>query len=195
MINCFVTIIKLAKLNVTAQKLTDSLLRDFPGSGNAYCRNCRSSNIHKRCCYSRKLTDLENGKLVDVTLKTIRFECGGCHTSHAFLVPLVIPYCHHSVPVVIRALYEYFETNAATAVSEKYQITPSTLYHWRDLFLRHKTEWLGALKDAETEAVVFLKNLIENVEYSQFVKEFMQGRSDHKAFMQNHKNADNHRFV
>ncbi len=195
MINSFVMIIKLARMNMTAQRLTDILLQSSSHSSSMYCRKCRSSILHKRCDYTRKITDLKNGKWIDYDLKTVRFICEGCSTTHAFLVPLVIPYGRHSVPLVIRALYEYFNTGSAKTVCEKYQITAPTLYRWKKLFLKHKEEWLGYLKDAETSAIQFLKELLHETDFSEFDRQFMQGRTDHKAFLQNHKNADNQQFV
>ena len=195
MINTFVQIIKIQKLKQTAQTLTDAFLQSFLSSCDAFCRNCRSNDISYFVRYTRKITDLQNGKLVDYDLQTWLFKCGSCDCTHAFLVPLVIPYGRHSLTVVIRALYEYFDTGSVKNVCEKYQITPPTLYRWKKIFFRHKEEWLKGLRNAETTAKTFLKNIIEEYEYCSFSKEFMQGRTDRKAFLQNHRNADTHRFV
>lgn len=195
MINSFVMIIKLGKMNLTTQQLTNLLLNSFSSSSSRFCRKCRSVGIKKYCRYIRKLTDFKGGKRIDYDLSTWRFKCDSCGSTHAFLVPLVIPYCRHSILVVIRALYEYYDTGSVKKVCDKYDISAPTLYRWKALFLKHKEEWLGYLKDAEMKASDFLKHVIEEVDYSTFSLQFMQGQPDHRTFMQNHKNANNHQFV
>lgn len=195
MINSFVTIIKLQKMNITTQDLTDMLFSSFLGSSNSYCRKCNAQNLELWCKYTRKLTDLKNGKVINYDLETWRFRCSSCKSTHAFLVPFIIPYGRFSILVVIKVLYEYFSTGSVVKVCEKYDISIPTLYRWKALFLKHKEEWLGCLKNAETSAASFLRFLIEDEDYSKFILQFMQSRPDRKTFLQNHRNANNQRFV
>jgi hypothetical protein len=49
-----------------------------------------------------------------------------------------------------------------TNICEKYQISPSTLYGWKQLMLRHKKLWLGILEDIYQDPLTFLASILES---------------------------------
>lgn len=62
MINSFVMIIKLGKMNLTVQQVTNILLSRFNTSSSKFCRKCKCMNVEKYCRYSRIITDIKCGK-------------------------------------------------------------------------------------------------------------------------------------
>lgn len=190
MVGIFTALIKLSRMNMTAQRMTDLLLPRFFSSENSNCPVCGAGNLRRYRKYSRWICEYRNGHVVTTRLKTERFICESCHTTHAFLVSLVIPYSSYSLITVLWAMFDYFSHRLTVKeICAKYEISVRTLYRWKSCFLRDKQLWLGILKDTETAALQFLKDLMNLPDFTIFEKQFMEITPDHRCFLQSHRNA------
>ena len=130
MIRVFTELIKIEKMSLTVQQLTDIMLKTFASSKGDYCRKCRASGMRKLTGYHRKITDYLNGKPIDYVLSTQRFVCPVCGSTHAFLISLVIPYGRHSLTLVLRALLDlYTRDGTIEQICARYQIINVRLSH------------------------------------------------------------------
>lgn len=196
MVGIFVLLIKLSRMHMTAQKMTNLLLPGFLSSKYACCRTCRSKDMHVYCNYTRKITEYQNGHIVDSWLETKRFKCGTCHHTHAFLVSIIIPYYRYSLLAVLWALSDYYSHRLTVGkICKKYKISAPTLYHWKKQFQKHKELWLGVLRNTEMSEIEFLKYLMNIPDYRTFDLKFREMMPDHRAFMQGHKNARSQRYA
>lgn len=196
MVGIFVELIKLSKLHMNAQEMTDLLLNGFLSTKNAYCRTCKSKDIHVYRDYSRWVVEYHNGQIVETKLKTKRFICNTCHHTHAFLVSLIIPYSTYSLLTVLWCLFDYYSHHMTVQkVCEKYHISVPTLYRWKKLFRRDKNLWLTELKDVETGEIEFLKYLLNIPDFQSFTQRFKEMIPDHRCFLQCHKNARAQRYA
>jgi transposase-like protein len=77
---------------------------------------------------------------------------------------------------------DYFSKSlTVTDICDKYSISVSTLYSWKELFLDHKKLWLGLLEDSCTSSMKFVDSIFSGtLLYS--LEEFFQ--ISHKSFMQ-----------
>ena len=194
MVGIFVQLIKLSKLNISAQEMTDLLLTRFLSSG--HCPLCGAGNLRKYRNYSRWTLEYRNGQIIQSELHTKRFRCGSCHSSHAFLVALIIPYSPYSLLTVLWALSDYFSHRLTVRqICEKYKISAPTLYRWKARFLHAKSLWLGVLKDAVTSEIQFLKDLLNFPDFMNFERGFMKLMPDHHRFLQGHRNARSGQYI
>jgi hypothetical protein len=111
----------------------------------------------KHAVYDRYLISFENGCTVSYQVTIVRYRCSSCGHTHAVLPESIIPYQSYSFLFIIAVMRDYF-TNSLTVdgICDKYDISVSTLYSWKGLFIRHKKIWLGLLDDACTSSVQFL---------------------------------------
>lgn len=182
-------------MHMDTQKMTNLLLYRFRSSKECYCRTCGSKDLHKYRKYHRWILEWKNGKMVQTLLETERFYCNTCHHTHAFLVSLVIPYSSYSLLTVLLILRDYYSHRMTVEkICKKYGISAPALYRWKKLFEKDKQLWLGVLKDAETTAIQFLRDLMDNPDFRSFDRKFRQMMPDHRCFLQNHKNAQNQRL-
>ena len=63
MIRVFTLLIKIEKLDLNVQQLTNIMLDAFLSSKDNYCRKCGASGMKKLERYERKITDYCNGKI------------------------------------------------------------------------------------------------------------------------------------
>ena len=197
MIRVFTLLIKIEKLDLNVQQLTNIMLDAFLSSKDNYCRKCGASGMKKLERYERKITDYCNGKIEDYVLETLRFICPSCGSTHAYLISLVIPYGRYSLPLVLCALLDlYTKDRTVEQICERYEITPPTLYRWKEQFEKHKALWLGYMKSVETTAVEFLKSLITDEDPEKHLfKEFRELTPSRLSFLQHHRNADNQQYA
>jgi hypothetical protein len=98
--------------------------------------------------YQRYLVSLENGLPVSKRLDVKRVRCVCGHT-HGLLSAFIVPYSQYGVTFQLTVLSEYYNREPGVTVRtlcERYQISTSTLYNWRDRFLYHAKLLLGVLK-------------------------------------------------
>jgi len=76
------------------------------------------------------------------------------------LPEFIIPFQSYSLFFVLTVLKDYFGGSLTVEdICTKYDISVSTLYSWKTLFLKHKKIWLGLLEDSSASAGQFLEFL------------------------------------
>ncbi len=123
------------------------------------CPNCGTSHPdwEEHGTYKRNLIGFEKGAVVCNPIEVTRFECPSCSTTHGVLPEFVIPFKSHSLFFVLAVMKDYFMGTFRVAdIGAKYEISVSTLYTWKALFLKHKRMWLGVLEDMLTSSEKFL---------------------------------------
>lgn len=160
MIRVFELFSKLNFINISA---IDFFLQsmDQLNLNSHICPFCKTTHPDwvKHAVYERYLISFENNHSVTYTILVTRYRCSSCGHTHAILPELIIPYQSYSFLFIISVMRAYF-TKALTVekICKKYDISISTLYSWKKLFLKHKKIWLGILNDATTPTVLFLKS-------------------------------------
>lgn len=109
--------------------------------------------------YPRYLISFENGVPVTYTIDITRIICSSCQHTHAILPEIIIPHSSYSLIFVLSVLKDYFTRVPVKTLCEKYQISLSTLYAWKKLFLQHKKLWMGILEDICTDSLEFLSSI------------------------------------
>ena len=89
-----------------------------------------------------------DGDVIEHIVWVKRVICKVCKRTHAILPDILVPYNSYNIIFILRVLKEYFHTRAVTAISNKYRISASTLYAWRDRYLVHATLDLGVIVEA-----------------------------------------------
>lgn len=121
-----------------------------------YCSN-EHPDWKKHAVYERYLISFENGRTVSYQITIVRYRCSSCSHTHAILPEFIIPYQSYSLLFILAVMRDYFiGFLTVDRICAKYDISVSTLYSWKKLFLRHKKVWLGLLDDACTSSLQFL---------------------------------------
>ena len=126
---------------------------------NTVCPGCGAKdNFSYLCSYSRALVIYDAG-VQSHRLTIPRYLCGSCGCTHAVLPAVLIPYGSYSLFFIMAVLKEYFSrfilNVTVTGICSKYQISVSTLYEWKALYLKYKDLWLGALGSLTVPAQEF----------------------------------------
>ena len=123
-----------------------------------------------------------------IRLKIPRVQCS-CGKSHALLPDFIVPYLSYSLPMILLVLSDYFKRRLTIrGICEKYLVSPPLIYRFKKLFLLHKKQWLGILRDMELSAPSFMDGLLA-ASYSFFHDAFL--RLTAYSFLQSHKNPAN----
>jgi len=109
--------------------------------------------------YPRYLVSFENGAPFTYTIDITRLLCSSCQHTHALLPEILIPHSSYSLIFVLSVLKDYFSRVPVKTLSERYQVSLSTLYAWKELFLHHKKLWLGILEDMLADSLAFLSSI------------------------------------
>ncbi len=149
------------------------------------CHSTGNSKVH--ATYSRAIIDIIHGKPVYQDLSITRIFCDSCGHSHAILPDTIIPYSQYSLFFILRVLAEYFARRKTVSfLCATYNITPSMLYRWRDLFLQNRSLWLGILEQREQPPYYFLCSLVRLERFSEFCSGYF--RLTGSSFLQRHAN-------
>ena len=160
MIRFFGLLKRLDFLKITAYDLYNMFKSRFNPS-KFPCPYCQTKHPgwKQHATYLRYLLSFENGKSVTYTLTIIRYKCSSCKHTHAVLPEIIIPYRSYSIILILLVMKDYYTKSLTIEkICEKYDISVSTLYSWKALFLKHKKIWLGLLEDACMLAVEFLES-------------------------------------
>ena len=151
------------------------------------CPICGSSfacRIH--AYYGRRIIDFIHGKPVIQEVTVLRLVCESCGHTHAVLPDMVIPYSGYGLFFILRVLAEAFlRRSSLECLCERFCITMNQLYKWKQLFSRHKREWLGILENSETSGLDFLLEIVQLPEFSLFSGSFTDKTA--YSFLQSHK--------
>lgn len=109
--------------------------------------------------YTRYLISYESQDTVTYTIEITRIVCSSCKHTHAILPEIIIPYTSYSLIFVLSVLKDYFSKMKVKEVCEKYQISISTLYEWKRLFILHKKLWLGIIENIYQDSIGFLSSI------------------------------------
>lgn len=112
-----------------------------------------------------------------------------CGKSHALLPDFIVPYLSYALPLVLLILSDYFSGRLTLrGICEKYLVSVPLIYRFKKLFLLHKKQWLGIVRDMALPASDFIEEL-RTGSYAQFQDAFL--RLTTYSFLQSHKNPAN----
>ena len=110
--------------------------------------------------YSRYLISFTEDSNTTNTINITRILCGSCQHTHAILPEIIVPYGSYSLTFILLVLKDCFLSEMTIKkLCEKYQISISTLYGWKRLFLIHKKLWLGILENIYQNSIAFLSSI------------------------------------
>lgn len=153
------------------------------------CPYCgQKGTCKRRGSYERNLVTFSEGNPQVLRLKVPRVQCP-CGKSHALLPDFIVPYLSYSLPMILQILCDYFCRHLTVrGICEKYLITPPVIYRFKKLFLLHKKEWLGIVRDMDLSPPAFMEELLAGP-FSAFHDAFL--RLTTYSFLQPHKNPAN----
>lgn len=132
--------------------------------------------------YKRYLISFEKGLTVISEIIITRLICSSCSHTHAILPEIIIPYGSYSLIFVLSVLRDYYLSHMTIqTLCDKYQISISTLYAWKRLFLIHKKLWLGLLQDIYQDSLDFLSSFL-SINISSYLELFF--KSHGQSFLQ-----------
>lgn len=178
---------KLIRIKKSSKVLFESYMASFCPEREA-CPICGSSgNCHIHAYYGRRIIDFIHGKPVLQEITVLRLVCESCGHTHAVLPDMLIPYSGYGLFFILRVLAEAFlGRSSVEALCERFRITRNQFYQWKQLFSRHKQEWLGMLEHSETSGLDFLLGIARLPEYSLFSGRFAVQTAS--SFLQSHRN-------
>ena len=110
--------------------------------------------------YTRHLVSAGEDGAAERRVTLSRYRCASCGSTHAAHPSCLIPYSCYSLPFVLKVLRLYFlRLYTVSRLCERFGISISTLYRFRDRFLAQKKLLLGLLRDLEEGALSFLEGL------------------------------------
>lgn len=145
------------------------------------CPNCKANGKCGQFSeYSRMMVSFEENTVTTHYLTISRVKCASCKHTHSVLPSILIPYSTYSLVFILTVLHTYYQKKLAICqICELYEISHSTLYVWIGLLKRHKTLWMGVLKDLEMTVLDFICELfdLERLEQKLQVFYISNGRS------------------
>ena len=161
MIRVFELFYKLNYINLSAEDLFLKFMAEFHVHEHK-CSFCQAEHPDwkKHAVYNRYLISFENGCTKSYRVTIVRYRCSSCRHTHAVLPESIIPYQSYSFLFIIAVMRDCFTSSLTVeGICAKYNISVSTFYSWKKLFLRQKKIWLGLLDDACTSSMQFLDSL------------------------------------
>jgi len=126
------------------------------------CPKCKTKhpNWKKHSHYNRYFITFENNTVIYNIITVTRYQCSSCGSTHAILPEIIIPYRSYSFLFIVKAMKDYFAKSLTiVAICDKYNISVSTLYAWKALYIKHKKLWLGLLENLYISDVNFLDSI------------------------------------
>jgi len=165
MIRVFTIFCKLNLKKLSAQALFSAAMQEFSmdklSSLILPCPFCKAKhpNWSYHASYKRYLISFEKGLPIVYEITITRLICSSCKHTHAILPEIIIPYGSYSLIFILNVLRDYYLSHMTVCtLCNKYQISPSTLYAWKHLFIIHKKLWLGFLEDISQNPLGFLSS-------------------------------------
>ena len=163
---------KLTDLGLFLQAMLNFSMKSLPCP---YCGAKKPSWKHHGV-YTRYLISFKNNHCVTSLITIDRVICSSCDHTHAILPDILIPHSSYGILFIIQVLRDYFKKSFTVEhLCERYQISISTLYAWKKLFLLHKKLWLGILEDSIVSVSAFL-NWIPSIRLSKELSIFFQSQ-------------------
>lgn len=148
------------------------------------------------CCsyfasYKRYLITVENDSRVDYTVTVGRVLCSSCHSTHALLPDILIPFGSYSLSFILYILNAYLSrTGSVEDFCNHWQISVSTLYFWIHTFENHYGLFFGILNRLQKICL----DAIHKVSSFPFLTSDFFERF-HFSFLQNHKTSGSELFI
>jgi len=133
-----------------------------------YCH--RKGDFKKLPSYQRYMISYNGDSRTEVLVTIPRIQCPSCGHTHALIPDNLIPYGSYTIKFVLRILLEYLKRKTSVeALCNKWNISISTLYEWKKIFLYHHSLLLGVIHAAKA----LCESLINEVyDYPDFPFEF-----------------------
>jgi len=110
--------------------------------------------------YKRYLIELQANKPITHSVTIPRCRCSNCGHTQAFLSSALVPYHSYSLRFILYVLRSYFlHQKTVEQICVAFAISPSTLYLWKELFLRQKAAWLQEIDDIKSLSGSFFDEL------------------------------------
>jgi hypothetical protein len=180
MIRLFVSQCKTILERLTINEPDESLFQTSTCAYNPYTGTCPKCGVQGKLSaygeYARFLVSIVKTQSKESRIKPLRFKCTQCRSTHALLPDIIVPYSPYSLRFIISFLIAYFERETTVAaLCERYGVAVSTLYRWKKRLLSHKSLLLGAMRDREETAPVFIHTLLSRMEIlSAQIRKFFQ---------------------
>lgn len=160
MIRLFTVLCKLNQISYSDRQWFERESQSFC-TYNQACPFCGGKgHLSEFAHYERYLIGLQEDRPTVHTLRIPRCHCESCGHTHALLSSCLVPSRSYSLRFILCVLRRYFlGTLTVEKLCAYYEISPSTLYSWKDLFHKHKRLWLGVLEDMVLESGDFLNQL------------------------------------
>lgn len=112
------------------------------------CPYCGEKGKFKRHGkYSRYVVEWIEGQRHCSSISVIRFRCGNCRKTHAYLPSFLIPYTSYGMCFVLTVLIQYFKGDMTVEqICGKYDISESMLYRWVHAFENCYEKWAELLR-------------------------------------------------
>lgn len=100
---------------------------------------CKSSDIKYIFSYTRNYVTFKGNKIINDFIKIPVYYCSTCNHYHAFLPHhFILPYSQYSIPFILCVLFDKkYSDMTINEIVEKYGISVSTLYRWRDRYMHY----------------------------------------------------------
>ena len=151
------------------QEATDGFCR----LGEA-CPKCKAvGKLSGHGDYGRWLTSYEDGNVICILIRPLRFLCESCDATHALLPDIIVPYSPYSLLFMLAALIAYYERDSSVAdVCARFDIAVSTIYKWQERIAEHKDLMLGVLISQKQRTHSYLLGLIDSPDLSNTLRRF-----------------------
>ena len=141
---------KLNSLNLSDKSLINSYYSKFTPSDYS-CPHCGGTgHFTYHSAYSRTMISFIASKRIESVVNIPRVICQCGHT-HALLPDFLIPYGSYSLRFILIILQLFMSRHCNVAdFCDKWQISISTIYHWKHLFIDHYNLWFSILNKIST---------------------------------------------
>ena len=103
------------------------------------------------CCkphddYERYMITIHKGMRKEYRILIPRVICDSCEATHALIADVLIPHSSYTLRFILHVLRAYFNRDCTVEIMcERFGISISTFYDWKNLFKEHANLWLSAL--------------------------------------------------
>lgn len=184
------------KLNLPESPLQEQF-SEFKKKYKPDRERCPSCGTKGRCTvfayYNRGIVEIDGNGISFRIIQILRVVCSCGHT-HAIIPDFITPYRRCTLPFILYILHLYFSRSMTIErICMTYEISHTTIYRWKKLFLIHKDWWLDYVRSGRTTAHDFLNQIHAAEPFSGFTSGFL--RKTLYSFLQAHANPANCRHL
>lgn len=158
------------------------------------CPSCGAKGQGKIFAYyKRGIVEIIGNRISFCIIRILRVICSCGHT-HAIIPDFITPYRRCTLPFILYVLHLYFShSTTVESICTTFEITHSTIYRWKCMFLRHKDWWLDFVRSGRITPPDFLNQICAANPFSAFTCGFF--RKTLYSFLQSHVNPANCRHL